>query len=161
MISRRPNKTFADYAAIAVCPILIMLAVGSLIFFLLAIGYAGSHAGELHWTFFWFVLAMVLVSRIAIEKGSEHAGIYGLALAGATAFRLLQYIAFNLWMWLLLALIWWATNKLTWDCTVIDDEQDASGEGLLRAARLDAQDAGGGPAAQEPALQAKPEFGRK
>ncbi len=142
MIASRPNKTFADYAAVAVCPVLIMLAVGSLIFYLLAVGYAGSHPGVLRWTFFWFVLAMVLVSRIAIERGSEHAWLYGLALAAATAFRLLQYVAFNLWMWVLLALIWWATNKLTWDCTVIDDDQDASGQGLLRAAKLDSSETG-------------------
>ena len=37
----------------------------------------------------------------------------------------------------LLGLIWWATNKLTWDCTVIEDDQDASGEGLLQATKLD------------------------
>ena len=39
--------------------------------------------------------------------------------------------------WCILGLIWWATNKLTWDSTVIDDELDASGEGLLQAANLD------------------------
>lgn len=136
MRTRLPAKTFADYAAIAVCPVLIMLAVGSVIFFLLAVGYAGTHAGALHWTFFWFVMAMVLVSRIAIEKGSEHAGVYGLALAFATAFMLLRYVEFNLWVFCLLGVIWWATNKLTWDCTVIDDDEDASGEGLLQASKL-------------------------
>ena len=136
MRTRLPAKTFADYAAIAVCPVLIMLAVGSVIFFLLAVGYAGTHLGALHWTFFWFVMAMVLVSRIAIEKGSEHAGVYGLALAFATAFMLLRYVEFNLWVFGLLGVIWWATNKLTWDCTVIDDDEDASGEGLLQASKL-------------------------
>jgi Domain of unknown function (DUF4129) len=135
--TRLPRKTFADYAAIAVCPALIMLVVGSLIFFLLAIGYSGSHLGKLRWTFFWFTLAMVLVSRIAIEKGASYAWVYGVGLAGATAFVLLRYVAFNWWLWPLLGLIWWATNKLTWDCTVIDEDQDASGEGLLQAAKLD------------------------
>ncbi len=136
---RLPRKTFADYAAIAVCPALIMLVVGSLIFFLLAIGYSGSHLGKLRWTFFWFTLAMVLVSRIAIEKGAGYAWVYGAGLAGATAVMLLYYVAFNWWIWPLLGLIWWATNKLTWDCTVIDEEQDASGEGLLQTARLDSR----------------------
>ena len=139
MIDRLPPKTFADYAAIAVCPVLIMLAVGSLIFFMLAVGYSGSHGAELRWTLFWFVLAMVLVSRIAIERGSEHAGAYGMALAGATALMLTRYIGFNPGVFCLLGLIWWATNKLTWDCTVIDEEQDASGEGLLQTTKLAAK----------------------
>ncbi len=134
---RAPPKTFADYAAMAVCPILIMLAVGSLVFFLLEIGYGGSHTLELRWTLFWFVLAMVLVSRIAILRGYDAAGVYGVCLAAATSVMLMRYAAMNVLVWGLLALIWWATNKLTWDCTVIDDEVDASGEGLLRAARLD------------------------
>ncbi len=133
----RPAKTLADYAAIAVCPILIMLVVGTFVFFLIEIGYAGSHLAKLRWTLFWFVLAMVLVSRIAIEKGYDHAGIYGLGLAAATAFVLTQYIDNYLGAWCILGLIWWATNKLTWDCTVIDEEADASGEGLLQAAKLD------------------------
>src|SRR5690606_25101198 len=38
---------------------------------------------------------------------------------------------------LILFFVWWATHKLTWDCTLIDDSQDASGEGLLQAAGLD------------------------
>ncbi len=150
-ITRLPRKTFADYAAIAVCPALIMLVVGSLIFFLLAIGYSGSHSDELRWTFFWFTLAMVLVSRIAIEKGAGYAWVYGLGLAGATAIMLLYYVAFNWWIWPLLGLIWWATNKLTWDCTVIDEDQDASGEGLLQAAKLDSHQPEPPPVPTEPA----------
>ena len=112
MNPHRPSRTFADYAAVAVCPVLIMLAVGSLVFFLVEIGYAGSQLGKLRWTLFWFVLAMVLVSRIAIEKGSDYAGVYGVGLAAATAFMLSQYVGNHLGVWLLLGLIWWATNKL-------------------------------------------------
>ncbi len=138
-ISPLPHKTLADYLALAVCPVLVMGLVGSVIFFLLAVGYAGSHEGTLRWTFFWFVLAMVLVSRIAIERGSEHAGVYGFCLAAATGFVLVRYVGFHLGMGVLLGLIWWATNKLTWDCTVIDEDEDASGEGLLQAAKIERQ----------------------
>ena len=133
----RPPKTLADYAAIAICPVLIMLVVGSFVFFLVEIGYAGTHLGKLRWTLFWFVVAMVLVSRIAIEKGYDHAGVYGLGLAAATGFVLTMYVDNYLGAWCILGLIWWATNKLAWDSTVIDDDLDASGEGLLQAAKLD------------------------
>ena len=149
----RPPKTFADYAAIAICPVLIMLTVGGLVFFLVEVSYAGSHQGNLRWTLFWFVLAMVLVSRIAIEKGYDQAGLYGLGLAAATAFVVTQYVDDYLGVWCILGLIWWATNKLTWDCTVIDDDLDASGEGLLQTAKLDAQENRQGSAvSSDPAL---------
>jgi hypothetical protein len=32
-----------------------------------------------------------------------------------------------------MAIIWWAANKLTWDCTHLDGEREAGGQGLLMA----------------------------
>src|SRR5690349_5655062 len=112
----RPPKTAADYMAIAVCPALIMVLVGSLVFYLVQIGYSGEWVGRLQWTLFWFVFAMVLVSRIAIEQSTGAAFGYGLALAGATSIMLSRYLGFLWGVWLLLALIWWACNKIVWDC---------------------------------------------
>ena len=37
----------------------------------------------------------------------------------------------------MLSVILWCADKLTWDCTVIDDQEDASGEGLLQTVGLD------------------------
>ncbi len=133
----KPAKTAADYMAIAVCPALIMVLVGSLVFFLVQIGFAGERIGLIRWTLFWFVFAMVLVSRIAIQQSAGAAFLYGLALALATSTMLSRYIGFMWGVWLLLALIWWASNKIVWDCTFIDDDQDASGQGLLQISRLD------------------------
>jgi hypothetical protein len=36
----------------------------------------------------------------------------------------------------LMAIVWWCAHRLTWDCTLIDDTVDASGEGLLQASGL-------------------------
>ena len=63
-----------------------MLLVGSLVFFLLAVFYSGRFEIRLHWIMFWFVFASVLIARIAIEHGSESAGLYGLLLAIAHCF---------------------------------------------------------------------------
>ena len=134
--SRKLDKTLADYIGIAISPVLIMVMIGSLMFFLLEVVYEGDYAGRLRWTIFWFVLASVLISRISIEQGSTHAGIYGFALAVATGLMLSRFISTVLGVWLFLAFIWWCASKLTWDCTLIDDDEDASGEGLLQVARL-------------------------
>jgi hypothetical protein len=132
----RPAKSAADYMAVAVCPALIMVLVGSLVFYLIQIGYSGEWVGRLQWTLFWFVFAMVLVSRIAIEQSRGASFGYGLALAAATSIMLSRYLGFLWGAWLLLALIWWACNKIVWDCTFIDEDQDASGKGLLQVTRF-------------------------
>ena len=135
MARSRLQKTPADYVAVAISPLLITTLVGSLVFFLLELLYAGRHEGRLQWVMFWFVPASVLVSRIAIEQGPEHAAAFGLALAAATTLVMFQLVgSFIPGAIMLLGLIWWSTSKLTWDCTLIDDSEDASGQGLLDVA---------------------------
>src|SRR5277367_5054661 len=128
----KPNKTLADYMIISISPVLIMLLVGSLCFFLIEVFFRGAAIGSVRWVMFWFVMAVVLVSRIGLEQGTNQAMIYGLALAGATWIYLIRiHPAFILGM-ILLGLVWWCAHKLTWDCTLIDEDEDASGSGLLQ-----------------------------
>lgn len=143
MIASKPEKTFADYVGIALSPILIMIMIGSVMFFLLEVSYEGEYAGRLRWTIFWFVLASVLISRISIEQGSTHAGVYGAGLALATGMMISRFVNFAFGVWCFLGLIWWCASKLTWDCTLIDDDEDASGEGLLQVAQFDEHAASG------------------
>lgn len=135
MASPRPQKTLADYLAIAVTPVLIMLLVGSLVFFLHEALYSGSYNSRLRWILFWFVFGSVLIARIAMESGRAQAGFFTLGLGGAVALAIMKFVPGNpLVPIAFLALIWWCTDKLTWDCTLIDDSEDASGEGLLQVA---------------------------
>ncbi len=142
----RLKKTLADYVVIAISPALIMTLVGSLVFFLLAVFYQGQHQGRLHWVMLCFVFAAVLISRIAIEEGFERAAPFGAALAIAVALAANKFMevqgtwidGFSLVINLtLIAIIWWCSHKLTWDCTVIDEADDASGEGLMQATGLE------------------------
>jgi len=149
MNSPKPAKTLADYMVIGISPVLIMLLVGSLSFFLVQVFYRGEAVGSVRWVVFWFVMAVVLVSRIGIEEGVGHAAVYGLALAGATWIYLVQIHPAYLMGIILLGTVWWCAHKLTWDCTLIDDDVDASGSGLLQTARegrkfkLEAEPTGG------------------
>jgi hypothetical protein len=134
MIPARPRKTLADHLVMSISPVLIMALVGSLTFFLIEVFFRGGAVGSVRWVMFWFVLAVVLVSRIGIEQGETQAAVYGAALAVATWFYLVRvHPAFILGM-LLLAIVWWCAHKLTWDCTLIDEDEDASGGGLLETA---------------------------
>lgn len=144
----RKEKTLADYLAIAVGPVLIMALVGSLVFFLLEVLYQGMHQGSLQWILFFFVFGAVLIARISMEAGiSGRAAGYGLVLGLLVWLALLRFVDYPpgapiaTWGWainlLLIAIIWWSAHRLTWDCTLIDDEVDASGTGLLQAAGFD------------------------
>jgi hypothetical protein len=130
----KPRKTVADYMVIALSPVLIMALVGSLCFFLIEVFYRGQMAGGVCWVMFWFIIAIVLVSRIAIEQSTEHAAVYGLALALATWFSMMRTQPAYLLGIILLGIVWFCAHKLVWDCTLIDEDQDSSGQGLLQKA---------------------------
>ncbi|HTV40102.1 MAG TPA: DUF4129 domain-containing protein [Candidatus Sulfotelmatobacter sp.] len=131
----RPTRTLADFLVVCVSPILIMLLVGSLCFFLIEVFGRGEAVGSLRWMMFWFVLAIVLVSRIGIEQGAGHAMVYGGGLAAAVWLYLLRlFPELFVWDMVLLAIVWWCANKLVWDCTLVDENEDASGSGLLQPA---------------------------
>ncbi len=132
MTPRKPQQTVADYMVVALSPALIMALVGSICFFLIEVFYQGPAGGSARWVMFWFVVAIVLVARIAIEKSSEHAGVYGLALAAAVWLYLVRMTPRYVFGIVLLGIVWFCAHKLVWDCTLIDDDEDASGRGLLQ-----------------------------
>ena len=137
----RLGKTLADYVAIALSPALIMLMVGSLMWFLVAVFYEGRYEGRIYWILACFVLAIVLIARIAIEESQERAMLFALPLAGAVGLAAMRFSDSVFLHWVLLAVAWWSSDRLTRDCTFIDEEQDSSGQGLLQLIGFGKQDA--------------------
>ena len=141
----RPRPTLTDYMVIGINPVLIMTLVGSLVFFLLAVFYQGQFETRLHFIMAMFVMAAVLIGRISIDEGREYATLFAVPLATVTAIATFRFVEFHgaLAAWSpainlgLIALIWWSADRLTWDCTLIDESEDASGEGLLQTVGLD------------------------
>jgi len=153
----RLRKTLTDYLVIGISPALIMLLIGSLVYFLIAVFYHGGYPGRVSYIFALFVFAAVLIGRISIEEGHEYSMTYAVALGLAMLLVLGKFAStsfvFNVAM---LSLILWCADRLTWDCTVIDDQEDASGEGLLQTVGLDgeADAAASAPPATGPDLEA-------
>jgi hypothetical protein len=147
-MAKRLHMTNADYVAIAISPALIMALVGSLVYFLIEVFYEGQYQARLNYAFGLFVFATVLVARISIEMGSERAVLFALPLAGAMFAFLVRFVEFpsplsHLLNLLLMTLVWWCAHQLTWDSTVIDDDEDASGEGLMQRIGVDGPAANG------------------
>src|SRR6476620_8088387 len=137
-MARRSPETLADYLVVAIAPALIMLLVGSLMWFLVEVFYQGEHKGRMLWIMAMFVVAIVGIARISIEEGMARASLFGWALAASVAFVVSRLVADGLVLGaLVMALVWWAAHKLTWDCTVIDEDQDVAGQGLLPQMGMD------------------------
>jgi hypothetical protein len=139
-LTHREPPTLADYVVTALSPILIMGLVGSLAFFLLEILYEGQWAERLHWTLFFFVIGAVLVARISIQIGSAQARIYGAILGLVTFLAMWRFAdAGMIANVMIIAVVLWSANKLTWDCTFVDETVDDPGGGLLEEIRDDLQ----------------------
>ncbi|MEX2315606.1 MAG: hypothetical protein WD669_00535, partial [Pirellulales bacterium] len=139
---KRLHMTSADYVAIAASPALIMALVGSVVFFLIEVLYVGDYTARLIYVFALFVFATVLIARLAIEFGGEHASLFALPLGLLTFVALLKFVEHpspynHLINLALMAVIWWWAHKLTVNCTLIDDNEDASGEGLMQQMGID------------------------
>lgn len=134
----RLQKTLTDYLVIAISPALIMTLVGSLVYFLIAVFYHGGYQGRMEYIFSLFVFAAVLIARISIEEGREYSMMYAVPLALAMLLVLGRFTSSStLLNIIMLGIVWWCADKLTWDCTVIDEQEDASGEGLLQTVGLE------------------------
>jgi hypothetical protein len=145
MARNRPRGTLVDYLVAAIEPALIMIMVASLMLFLLDLWYQGPVLERLRWILFWFVFGIVLITRVSMQVGSSLAMGYGVALGGAVALVASVLAGFQPFLLVILGVVWWATHQLTFDCTLLDEDQDA-GVGLLQESGLD-QSAQSGPIA--------------
>jgi len=136
MARDRPRGTLVDYLVAAIEPALIMIMVGSLMFFLLDVAYQGPFLERLRWILFWFVFGIVMITRVSMQIGSSLAKGYGVALGGAVALVASVLAGFLPLLLVILGVVWWATHKLTFDCTLLDEDQDA-GVGLLQESGID------------------------
>lgn len=148
-MSDRDSPSIFDYLIVALNPALIMMLVGSLVFFLTDVFHQGSYETRLLFVFACYIFAMVLITRIAITQGRSYAFAYVVPLAVLTALALWQFVTYTgllaffgmPFSCLLLVLIWWSVDRLTWDCTFVDGSLDPSNEGLLQAAGVVDSDA--------------------
>lgn len=144
-MSRRAPETLVDWLVVGIAPFLIMLLVGSLVFYLVEVFYLGNYPLRLLWVLGLFVMAIVCIARISMEEGAAYASMYAVPLAGAVGLALTVFVevkgplavlgpALN---WLLMGIVWWSAHKLTWDCTLIEGGRDFTGQGLMQTTGLD------------------------
>lgn len=141
---------FTDYLIVVVNPVLILIMVWSIVFFLLDVRYVYTevHDPYLRWVAFFFVLGVVALNRLFAKEGVENGIIYGVGLAIAIALYTIVSTTiygmgsvvknfmntspgiatlFNMGV---VIFLWWLTNRITYECCI--DENSTSGEiGIL------------------------------
>jgi hypothetical protein len=141
MVDRKLRPSSFDYALAALAPVLIILMIGSLVYFLITTLYRGDFHARLMWILGLFTMASVLVTRIAIEQSRAQSLTYLGLLSAATLFVaprffVLEGLLAPLSIPILigfLALIVFLADRITMDCTSVEDAQDSHGYGLLQS----------------------------
>ncbi|MBI3922062.1 MAG: DUF4129 domain-containing protein [Armatimonadetes bacterium] len=121
----------------------------SFAYFLLEIRAVAADTGSyaLRYACFWFLTAVVLISRLRTKYGGATVAVpYQIALAGAMLLFLFRFsgdvgslaggvFSGVLVNCLIVAVTWWGISKLTDECTIEEETADETNEGLLSAFR--------------------------
>jgi hypothetical protein len=138
----RPSNV--DYALAGIAPFFIIGMIGSLTFFLITVFYRGDYPARLMWILGLYTFASVLIARIAIEQTRTYAMGYMVCLGLATLLVAPRFVAIQGPMgWLtlpllvfFLVLIAFLADRITFDCTSINEADASSGVGLLQSLGL-------------------------
>jgi Domain of unknown function (DUF4129)/Leucine Rich repeat len=139
--SPRLRPSTLDGLVAALTPALIIGMISCLVFFLVLVVYQGIFTERLMYILGLYTFAIVLVARIAIEQSRAVAFGYTLLLGAATFFVTMRFVSFPPALAPLspfiiagfLILIGVLADRITFDCTLIDEAEDGSGVGLLQS----------------------------
>ena len=123
--------TAADYAAIAVAPLLIFLMISSLANFLMLVFYHGPYPLRVAWIVLMFTMGFVGIARIAIEQDRAYSLGYAAVLGVAGFVSMTRFVGSPIFCVFILGVIAYLADRIVDDCTLIDDSIDSSGQGLV------------------------------
>ncbi|MAT11966.1 MAG: hypothetical protein CMM02_13275 [Rhodopirellula sp.] len=136
----RKQKTTFDYMVIGISPALVAVMVTSLALFVSTVLNPSPFLGRFNFILMMYSMATVAIARISIDEGKERAILFGIPLAIVTLFAMSSLVQYReavggmkfIYCAIVIAITWWSAHQLTWDCTVIEDHDDSSNQGLLQ-----------------------------
>ncbi|MEL6108837.1 MAG: DUF4129 domain-containing protein [Planctomycetota bacterium] len=121
----------ADYAAVAVAPVLIFVMISSLANYFVMLFYSGGYGDRLWYLISMYTMGAVALGRIVIENDRSYSAGYAIALGGAMVFVMTRFAGQLPFSVGIVLLIGYLADRIVHDCTLIDYTVDASGEGLV------------------------------
>ena len=143
-IEKKLRPDGLDFFLAAIAPIFIIGMIGSLVYFVITVCYQGSYTERLMWILGLYTIAAVLIARIAIEQSRPLAFTYMFVLAAATLVVTPQFFVVSGAMALfsfpilvcLLVMVAVLADRITWDCTSMNEQVQSTGIGLLQSLGL-------------------------
>ena len=143
-IEKKLRPDGLDFFLAAIAPIFIIGMIGSLVYFVITVCYQGSYTERLMWILGLYTIAAVLIARIAIEQSRPLAFTYMFVLAAATLVVTPQFFVVSGAMALfsfpilvcLLVMVAVLADRITWDCTSMNEQVQSTGVGLLQSLGL-------------------------
>lgn len=141
---KRLRPESLDYFLAGLSPIFVIGMIGSLVYFLVCVLYRGSFPVRLMWILGLYTIASVLIARIAIEKSRSYSLGYMAALGAAMLVATPAYMSTGdgslvggmLLVAPLLVLIAVLADRITFDCTSMNEDVESNGIGLLQSLGL-------------------------
>ncbi|MEO1524960.1 MAG: DUF4129 domain-containing protein [Planctomycetota bacterium] len=121
----------ADFAAVAVAPVLIFVMISSLANFFVVLFYDGQFSDRLWYLISMYTMGSVALARIVIENDRSYSAGYAIALGAAMVLVLTRFVGALPFSIGIVLLIGYLADRIVHDCTLIDYTVDASGEGLI------------------------------
>ena len=121
----------ADYAAVAVAPVLIFVMISSLANYFVMLFYEGGYGDRLWYLISMYTMGAVALARIVIENDRSYSAGYAIALGAAMVFVMTRFAGHLPFAVGIVLLIGYLADRIVHDCTLIDYSVDASGEGLV------------------------------
>ncbi len=143
-LEKKARPESLDFFLAAIAPVFIIGMIGSLVYFVITVCYQGSHTERLMWILGLYTVAAVLIARIAIEQSRQLAFAYMFALAGATLIVTPQFFVVSGAMAIfsfpilvfLLVMVAVLADRITFDCTSMNEHMQSTGVGLLQSLGL-------------------------
>ena len=143
-IEKKLRPDGLDFFLAAIAPIFIIGMIGSLVYFVITVCYQGSYTERLMWILGLYTIAAVLIARIAIEQSRQLAFTYMFVLAAATLVVTPQFFVVSGAMAIfsfpilvcLLVMIAVLADRITLDCTSMNEQVQSTGVGLLQSLGL-------------------------
>ncbi len=143
-IEKKLRPEGLDFFLAATAPIFIIGMIGSLVYFVITVCYQGSFTERLMWILGLYTVAAVLIARIAIEQSRQLAYTYMFVLAAATLVVTPQFFVVSGAMAVfsfpilicLLVMVAVLADRITFDCTSMNEQVQSTGVGLLQSLGL-------------------------
>lgn len=117
-------------------PLLIFIMISSLAQFFVLLFYEGGFGSRVSWILLMFTMGSVALARLSIEQSREYSIGYAIALGIAAFVVMTGFVSNPIANLFILGLIGYLSDLIVHDCTLIDEDEDSSGQGLIDAGRV-------------------------